>query len=87
MLEKLKSLRWKPFFFACLFAIPLFTGAVIATTVTYPVAADNHVLGWALFLPSLLSCAYFFCLPWVVLLKPLNEVRNYFGLTDSQSGE
>lgn len=84
MLEKIKALRWKAFFFACLFTVPLFTGSVIAMTNTFSGAATLNPFGVLLFLASLLATVYFFVMPWVLLLKPLSEVRAYFGLTDSR---
>lgn len=85
MLEKIRSLRWKAFGFALLFAVPLFTGSVIALTNTWSGAATLNPFGVLLFLVSLMASFYFFLMPWVLLLKPLNEVRAYFGLTDSRS--
>jgi O-antigen/teichoic acid export membrane protein len=84
MLERLKSLRWKAFGFALLFAVPLFTGAFIATTHTYDGAVQNNPFGWVLFLLCLASTAYFFFMPWVFLVKTQEEVRAYFGITGSR---
>lgn len=84
MLEKLKLLRWKAFFVAYLFAVPLFTGALIAAMNTYDGAVQNNPFGWALFLLCLMSTAYFFLMPWVFLIKTPDEIRAYFGITGSR---
>lgn len=79
----MSKLRWKPFFYCSMVSVPMVTGAIIAAQTFYPGQEPYNVLAWVIFLLATASAIYFAFMPFIVLTKSVQEIRAFFGFTDS----